>query len=95
MFLKKFRFEDFTEKCVGCFLVYPFLGGFFIKKCKKNVYMWLCTCENVFFGLKKGYKRIIALGSPKTYCRNYYCNKHFHKVQTFPGFTQKRSNEPW
>ena len=29
------------EKCVGCVLVYPFLGGFFIKKCEKGVHMWL------------------------------------------------------
>ena len=52
----------------------PIFRGFFLLKSVKR--MCICdyvknrisTCENVFFGLKKEYKRIIALGSPKTYC---------------------------
>ena len=60
MFFFKFRFLGIIEKCVGCFLVYPFLGAFFIKKCKKKcVYVImlkiaLVLVKNMFFGLKKG-----------------------------------------
>ena len=28
----------------------------------------IVTCENLYFGEKKGYKLILKLGSPKTYC---------------------------
>ena len=59
------------EKCIGWFLVYPFLGGFFIKSAKR---MCICdyvenrigTCKKYVFRFEKGYKRIIALGSPKS-----------------------------
>ena len=33
---------DVIEKYIGWFLVYPFLGGFFIKSAKK-----MCICEYV------------------------------------------------
>ena len=50
-----------------------FSGVFLIKKCKKmcmcvDVKNHIVTCENLYFGEKKGYKLILKLGSPKTYC---------------------------
>ena len=60
------------EKCIGWVLVYPFLGGFFIKSARRT-----CICDYVISGIgtykkcvfrfKKGYKQIITPGSPKTY----------------------------
>ena len=61
------------EKCVGRFLVYPIFRVFLLKSVKR---MCICdyvknridTCEKCIFRFEKGYKLIIALGSPKTYC---------------------------
>ena len=33
-------FEGVRQKCMGCFLVYLFLGVFFLLKSVKNVYMF-------------------------------------------------------
>ena len=50
------------EKCVGCFLVYLFLGGFFrlktVKKCVRVLVLKIAflLVKNVCFGVKKGYK---------------------------------------
>ena len=38
----KIQILGIIEKCIGCFLVYPFLGGFFIKSGKK-----MCICDYV------------------------------------------------
>ena len=51
----------------------PIFRGFFIKSAKR---MCICdyvknrigTCKKIVFQFEKGYKQIIALGSPKTCC---------------------------
>ena len=51
----------------------PIFRGFFIKSAKR---MCICdyvknrigTCKKCVFWFEKGYKQIIALDSPKTYC---------------------------
>ena len=59
------------EKCVGCFLVYLFLGEFFLLKSVKKmctcvgVKNCIFTCEKCMFWCEKGYKWI---SSPKIYC---------------------------
>ena len=62
------------EKFVGCFLVYPFLGGGWWLKSVKRV----CICdydknhifisEKCFSRFELGYKLKSVPGSPKTYC---------------------------
>ena len=73
--LKKIFFKiqilGVIEKCIGQFLVYPFLGVFLIKSAKS---MCICnyvknrigTFQNLCFDLKKGYMQIIVLDSCKT-----------------------------
>ena len=53
-----------------CFLVYPFLGGFFIKSAKRMcrcdyVKITLVLVKNVFFGLKKGISGLLHWVAPK------------------------------
>ena len=51
----------------------PFFSGFFIKSAKR---MCICdyvknrigTCKKCVSQFEKGYKRVIVLDSPKTYC---------------------------
>ena len=58
---------------VGCFLVYLFLGVFFVDwKCKKmclcgGVKNCIATYEKFAYYCKRGYERIIALGRCKTH----------------------------
>ena len=52
-----------------------FRGGGFVKKAKRvcicdYVKNCIVTCKRCAFRFEKGYKRVIALGSCKTYC---YC----------------------
>ena len=66
------------EKCVGCFLVYQFLGVFFwLKGAKKmcicvGVKNHIVTCEKFIFCCEQGCEWIWVLGSPKTY---YYADE--------------------
>ena len=72
IFFFKIQILGVKEKCIGLVLVYPFLGFYFIKSAKR-----ICICDYVIFGIgtykkcvfrfKKGYKQIIASGSPKTF----------------------------
>ena len=60
IFFFKFKFQGFIEKCVGCFLVYLFLGGFFwLKSVKKCVCVLvlkitLLFVKIYFLSVKKG-----------------------------------------
>ena len=61
-------------------LLLLFLLFFFIKSAKRvcicdYVKSRIGTCKKCVFQFKKGYKRIIALGNPKTYC---YFGKELH-----------------
>ena len=78
---KFFRFSDFEKifflkfrfkiKMCRLFPCIPILGVFLIKKCKKKMCMSvgvknrIATCEKCIFLCEKGYKWILALGSPK------------------------------
>ena len=42
IFFFKIQILGITEKCIGCFLVYSFLGVFFIKSAKR-----MCICDYV------------------------------------------------
>ena len=72
-FFKKIQILGIIEKRIVCFLVYLFLEVFFIESAKR---MCICdyvknrigTCKKCVFWCEKGYKQIIALSSPKTYC---------------------------
>ena len=60
------------------FLCIPIFRGFFIKSAKGKcicdyVKNRIGTCKKCVFRFEKGYKRIIALGSPKTYCCLVVC----------------------
>ena len=65
----RFRKKNFLKiqilrchrKCVGCFLVYLFLGVFFIKNCKEmcmcvGVKNHIVTCKKFIFWCEKGYE---------------------------------------
>ena len=96
-FLKKrFGLEGVVEKCVGCFLVYLFSRGFFIKNegmCnnfKKHIVISFSCVFMCFYGWK-GYIVKIALGSCKThyylpdmslYTRLYTYNRFNHLLSS-------------
>ena len=54
------------EKCVGCFLVYPFLKGFFLLKVQKEcVYVIMLKIELLLFKIyvlmgKKGISGLVS-----------------------------------
>ena len=74
------------EKCIGWILVYPFLGGFFIKNAKR-----MCICEYVIFGIdafynlcfdvKKGISKLLRQIAAEHTARNSkptLCLQHKH-----------------
>ena len=71
-FLLKIQILRCHGKMCRLFLCIPIFRGFFyIKKCKKmcmcvDVKNRIVTCEQFMFWCEKGYKLILALGSPKT-----------------------------
>ena len=73
------------EKCVGCFLVYLFLGRFFLLKSVKNcddvidLENTLLPRVSVFFKCGEEYKQIVGLVSPKT-CYSQAVENHMFKV---------------
>ena len=40
------------------------------------LFLVLILFKSVFFGFEKGYKRIVVLGSPKTYCCQVVAKPH-------------------
>ena len=61
------------EKCIGWFLVYPFLGGFLLKVQKGCAYVImlkiaLVLVKNMFFGLKKDISGLWHWVAQKAYC---------------------------
>ena len=69
-FFLKFQILGIIEKCIGWFLVYPFLGCFLLKVQKRCVYvimlfLVLILVKNVLFGLKKGISKLLHQAAPK------------------------------
>ena len=64
---KKFKIQilGIIEKCIGCFLVYLFLGVFFLLNVLKRMCIFdsfkiaLLLVKNVFFGLKKSIREFL------------------------------------
>ena len=86
---------DIIEKCIGCFLVYPFLGFFLLKVQKRCVYVimlkiTLVLVKNVFFGLKKGISGLERWIAPKhtaTVVRQLFAGKSIPDIPLGGGIT--------